>query len=119
MTAHGIDGPRARAVWRALAVVTVLVAAVALAAPGARATEEVAPAAGGAAEERLTYDELEQTASQRAQEFFPDPYQEPSFFQWLSLPILLAGLAMTGILLAAYLWWQPKFAAERRAKQRR
>lgn len=119
MIAHGIDGSRARALWRALAVVMILVAVVALTAPGARATEEVAPGAGEGEEERLTYDELEQSASQRAQEFFPDPYQEPSFFQWLSFPILLAGLAMTGVLLAAYLWWQPRFAAERRAKRRR
>jgi hypothetical protein len=33
--------------------------------------------------------------------------------------VLLAGLVIALALLGAYLWWQPKFAAERRQKDRR
>jgi hypothetical protein len=117
MTAHHVDRTPARASRRALAVVLAVLALLALAAPAAFATEE--QPTGAAEEEAATYDELQQSSSQRAQEFFPDPYEEPSFLQWLSLPTLFGGLAIAGILLAAYLWWQPKFAAERREKQRR
>ena len=114
MTAHDIDAPPLRA-RRALAVVLAMLT-VLLVAPAARATEE---ASAPAEEEALTYDELQQQASGRAQEFFPDPYTEPSFFQWISVPVLLGGLVIAVALLGAYLWWQPRFAAERRQKQRR
>jgi H+/Cl- antiporter ClcA len=117
MTAHHIDRSPARGPRRALAVVLAVLALLVLAAPAALATEE--QPTGAAEEERLTYEQLQQDASQRAQEYFPDPYEEPSFLQWLSLPILVGGLVIAGILLAGYLWWQPKFAAERREKQRR
>lgn len=116
MSAHDIDARAVRALRRAVALLALVLALVALSVPAAVATEEGAPAEG---EESLSYEELEQNASQRALEFFPDPYEEPSFFQWLSLPTLLGGLAIAGLLVGAYLWWQPKFAAERRAKQRR
>ncbi len=118
MTAHHVPPAPARAVVRAVALLLlVMLAGLLIPAPVALATEEAAtPPAEG---ERLTYEELQQQASPRAQEFFPDAYQEPSFFPWLSLPNLLAGLVMAAVLLAAYLWWQPKFAAERRAKERR
>ena len=117
MTARHVDRSPARAPRRALAVVLAVLALLTLAAPAALATEE--QPTGAAEEERLTYEELQQSSSQRAQEFFPEPYEEPSFFPWLSLPVLFGGLVIAGVLLAAYLWWQPKFAAERRAKQRR
>jgi hypothetical protein len=67
----------------------------------------------------LTYEELRNSSSRRAQEFFPEDYQEPSFFQWISIPSMIAGLVIALVLLGAYLWWQPKFAAERRQKERR
>jgi 4-amino-4-deoxy-L-arabinose transferase-like glycosyltransferase len=118
MTAHGLQTPRGHAVWRGLVLFLVVLASVALAAPRALAVEEATPAAG-AEEERLTYEQLRNSSSQRAQEFFPEPYEEPSFFQWISFPVLIAGLVIALVLLGAYLWWQPKFAAERRQKQRR
>jgi hypothetical protein len=114
MTAHDIDTPTTRA-RRAIAVLLAMLT-VLLVAPAAHATEEASAPAEG---EALTYDELEQQASSRAQEFFPDEYAEPSFFQWLSVPVLLAGLVVAAALLGAYLWWQPRFAAERRQKERR
>lgn len=117
MTPHDIDTAPARSMRRVLALALAVVALVVVVAPGVSATEEEAPAA--AEEEPVTYEELQQQASQRAQEFFPDEYQEPSFFQWISLPVLLGGLVIALALLGAYLWWQPSFAAERRAKERR
>jgi len=116
MTAHDIDTAPSRALLRMLAPMVAVLALLAVSAPAARATEE---ATAPAEEERLTYDQLQQESSQRAQEFFPEAYEEPSFFQWMSLPVLLGGLVIAGLLLFAYLWWQPKFAAERREKQRR
>jgi hypothetical protein len=116
MTAHDIDTTPSRTLRRMLALVVAVLALVAVSAPVARATEE---ASAPAEEEQLTYDQLQQESSQRAQEYFPDAYEEPSFFQWISLPVLLGGLVIAGLLLFAYLWWQPKFAAERREKQRR
>lgn len=102
----------------ALVILTVLLAWLVGAAP-AGAVEEGGAEGAGAAEEELTIEQLREDSSQRAQEFFPDNYQEPSFFQWISVPVLLIGLAMSLALLGAYLWWQPQFGAERRAKQRR
>jgi hypothetical protein len=116
MTPHDIDTAPSRPVRRMLALMLVVLALLAVSTPAARATEEATAPAG---EERLTYEELQRDSSQRAQEFFPEPYEEPSFFQWISLPVLLGGLVIAGLLLFAYLWWQPRFAAERREKQRR
>ena len=116
MTRHDIDMAPSGALRRMLALVLAVVALVAVSAPAAWATEE---ATAPAQEERLTYEELQRESSQRAQEFFPEPYEEPSFFQWISLPVMLGGLVIALLLLFAYLWWQPKFAAERREKQRR
>jgi len=118
MTAHEIWTPRGHAAWRGLALLLVALAFVAVAAPPALAVEEATPA-GGAAEQELTYEQLRNSSSRRAQEFFPEEYEEPSFFQWISIPVLLAGLVIALALLGAYLWWQPKFAAERRQKDRR
>ncbi|HSK95729.1 MAG TPA: hypothetical protein VK891_03850 [Euzebyales bacterium] len=118
MTAHEIQTPRGHAIWRGLALLLIVLAVVGAVARPALAVEEATPAAG-AEEERLTYDELRNNSSQRAQEFFPDPYEEPSFFRWISLPVLLGGLVIAVALLGAYLWWQPRFAAERRQKERR
>ena len=113
MTAHDIDTSPTRA-RRAFAVLLAMLT-VLLVAPSAHATEEASPAAE---EEQVTYEELERQASSRAQEFFPEEYTEPSFFQWISVPVMVGGLVIAVALLGAYLWWQPRFAAERRQKQR-
>ncbi|HSJ45975.1 MAG TPA: hypothetical protein VK923_14970 [Euzebyales bacterium] len=116
MTAHDMDTAPSRPLRRLLALVLVVLAVAAVSAPAARATEE---ASAPADEEGLTYEQLQQGSSQQAQEFFPEAYEEPSFFQWISVPVMLGGLVIAVALLFAYLWWQPKFAAERREKQRR
>lgn len=51
-------------------------------------------------------------------QFCPEEYVEPSFFQWMSVPLLIVAIVMILVLLGAYLYWQPKFAQERREKQR-
>ena len=118
MTAHEVQRSPGQVRSRVIGLLLIALAVVTLAAPDARAVEEVTPAPG-AEEERLTFEELQGSSSQRAQEFFPEAYEEPSFFQWISIPVLITGLIMALVLLAAYLWWQPRFAAERREKQRR
>lgn len=119
MTAHEVQRSPGHVRWRVIGMLLIALAIVAFGAPDAHAVEEATPAPGAAEEERLTFEELQSSSSQRAQEFFPDAYEEPSFFQWISIPVLITGLIMALLLLAAYLWWQPKFAAERREKQRR
>ena len=118
MTAHEVQATAGRVPQRMLALLLIALAIIVLGTPAARAVEEATPAPG-AVEERLTFEELQGGSSDRAQEFFPDPYEEPSFFQWISIPVLVAGLVIAVALLGAYLWWQPRFAAERREKQRR
>lgn len=122
MTAHEVETSPGHMLWRLSAVLCGVLVLAAIATAPARAVEEVAPAegaeAGAAEEEPLTYEELQAQSSQRAQEFFPDPYEEPSFFQWISIPVLIVGVLIALAMLGAYLWWQPKFAAERRERQR-
>lgn len=116
-TVHDVH-PTRRAARAGVVLLVVLLVVLVAWPPHARAVGEEE---GGAApaEGELTFEELQQQSSQRAREFFPEEYQEPSFFRWISIPNVLIGLTMAVALLGAYLWWQPKFAAERRAKQRR
>lgn len=63
--------------------------------------------------------ELMEGRSDRAIQFAPPDYEQPSPFPWLFYPILGLGLLVVGGLLLAYLVWMPRFAEERRSKQRR
>jgi hypothetical protein len=56
-----------------------------------------------------------------AEEFCPDTYEEPAWFQWLIYPLLIVGLVMVTVMLVVYLTWQPRFAreAEEKKKSRR
>jgi hypothetical protein len=54
-----------------------------------------------------------------AKQYFPEPYQEPSWFQWALFPLLIVGILVTLTALFAYLVWQPKFASEQKKKRRR
>lgn len=53
-----------------------------------------------------------------AAEFCPDPYEEPSWFQWLIYPLLIVGLLMAAVMLFAYLTWHPRFATEAEEKKK-
>jgi hypothetical protein len=57
--------------------------------------------------------------SEIAQEFLPEEYVAPSWFQWLLFPLLILGIIATLAVLFAYLVWQPKFANEQKTKRRR
>jgi heme A synthase len=115
MTAQEVRSSRNN-LARGLVLLLIVLALGLMTAPRAGATAE---GTEPAQQEPLTFEELRQSSSQRAQEFFPEEYEEPSWFQWLSIPVLLVGLVIALALLGAYLWWQPRFAAERRQKQRR
>lgn len=48
-----------------------------------------------------------------AEDFCPEPYEEPSWFRWLLRPLLIVGFFIVTALLVAYLVYQPRFARER------
>lgn len=69
-------------------------------------------------EEMPSYDEVG-SGTETAEEFRPEPYEQPSLFTGILYPLLgIAILALVGILIL-YLWWQPRFSQEREAKKRR
>lgn len=85
-----------------------------LAGPAAAVEEEHGPVQ----HELPSIDEVG-TQSDTAKEFFPDTYEEPPVFPWFGYPLLAgAGLLCIWVLLS-YLVFQPRFASERRGKQRR
>ena len=87
--------------------------AVALAASAAVATE-------GEGEHRQmpSIDEVG-SGTDISREYFPEPYEEPSLFQWMVLPLLGVGVLASFAVLGVYLLWQPRFARERDTKRRR
>ena len=64
-------------------------------------------------------EELMEGRSERAIQFVPPEYEQPSPFPWLFYPVLVIGLLVVVGLLLAYLMWMPRFAQERRSKKRR
>ncbi len=84
-----------------------------------------APAA--AQEDELDPDVLEEQAEEEpppdieelcregtiAEEFCPEFYEQPTFFQFILYPLLGVGLLVVSLLVLLYLVWQPRFARER------
>lgn len=64
---------------------------------------------------------IEEVGSQSdtAKEFFPDDYEQPTVFPWFGWPLMIGALALALWLLLSYLVFQPRFAAERKAKAAR
>ena len=54
-----------------------------------------------------------------AQQFVPEPYEQPTWFPLLRLPLLIIGVLVTLAVLFAFLLWQPRFAQERQERSRR
>lgn len=54
-----------------------------------------------------------------ASEFFPEAYEEPPFFRFFYVPLIIVGVLATAGVLYLYLLWQMRFVEERRAKRRR
>ncbi len=80
----------------------------ALATEGAPAQQEPLP----------SFDEVG-SQSDIAQEYLPEEYVEPGWFQWVYFPLLIVGIVATGVVLFFYLVWQPKFADDQKKKRRR
>lgn len=111
--ALGLVGP----LLATLLAVLVALGASALLAP-AHAVEDEVPEPGEEEEEPPPdIDELCEEGT-IAEEFCPETYEEPSWFQWLIYPLLIVGLVMVTLMLIAYLTWHPRFAKEREEKLR-
>lgn len=59
------------------------------------------------------------TQSETAREYFPDEYESPTVFPWFGYALLIGAGLLTVWVLLSYLVFQPRFAGERQAKQRR
>lgn len=59
------------------------------------------------------------TQSERAREFIPEMYEQPSLFPFMIYPLMILGGLVIVVVLVLYLRWQPHFAEERREKSRR
>jgi hypothetical protein len=97
-----------------LALIAVLLLGAVLAGP-ALAVEEGAPTDHS---NLPSIDEIG-TQSEISREFFPEPYTAPSVFDKLVYPLLIVAMVATLGVLALYLLWQPRFAEERKRRQRR
>ncbi|MEX0660097.1 MAG: hypothetical protein WD080_13280 [Egibacteraceae bacterium] len=96
---------------RLVAVLMMVLLACAVAAPA------MAVEAGGESEELPSYEEVG-SGTETSLEFRPEPYEQPTVFAGLLYPLLLlAGVAVIGVL-GLYLLWQPRFSEERKAKKR-
>jgi hypothetical protein len=99
---------------RLLGVVFTALLALAVFAGPAAAVEEGAPEA----HELPSLDEVG-TQSEIAQEFFPDAWEAPTVFPWFALPLLIGAGLLALYVLVVYLFFQPRFAEERRAKSKK
>ncbi|QBI19284.1 hypothetical protein ER308_06835 [Egibacter rhizosphaerae] len=45
-------------------------------------------------------------------DYCPETYEEPSWFRWLTRPLLIIGFILVTVLATAYLVYQPRFARE-------
>ncbi|MGH8898183.1 MAG: hypothetical protein ACRDZ4_14480 [Egibacteraceae bacterium] len=105
---------------RLLGVMLLLVMLCALG-PVGIATAAQQPGASGGAGEHAPLPGIDEIGSRTdiAKQYLPEPYQEPSWFQWALFPLLIVGVLATLTVLFAYLVWQPKFAGEQKTKKRR
>lgn len=69
-------------------------------------------------EEQPGIDEIG-TRSTTAEQFLPEPYEQPAWFRFLLYPLLALGVVAVFAVLLVYLKWQPHFAQERRRRRRR
>lgn len=99
-----------------VALVLVMLVGLALGSAGTAAATE---AEGPAQQEPLPSFSEVGSQSDIAQEFLPEGYEGPSWFQWLLFPLLIVGIVVTVAVLFAYLVWLPKFADEQKTKRRR
>lgn len=84
----------------------------------AAATEAEEGGVGGAPEEVRppTIEELRQQSGETAQEFFPEPVEQPAWFRFLLWPLVGAGVLISLFVFLRYLQWQPHFSREARER---
>lgn len=59
------------------------------------------------------------TGSEVSQQFLPEAYEQPSVFNALVYPLLVAAFLITFLLMVLYLLWQPRFSREKSERVRR
>lgn len=65
------------------------------------------------------YEDISGAASPVGEEFLPEEYSRPPFFDWIVFPLVAAGVLVTALVLLRYLMWQPRFSREAKEKSRR
>lgn len=111
----------ALALWRAALLLGLLIlAGLALVTPAQAVEEDEIPEDPAELEEEPPPD-IEELCREGtiAEEYCPERYEEPSWFQWLIYPLLIAGVVMVVLMALFYLVWQPHFAREREEKMSR
>lgn len=85
---------------------------------GGGGDEEDVEAGGGHGHEDKEMEDIG-TGSETAQEFRPEPYEQPAFFEWIIYPLAALGIVATLVVLGLYLLWQPEFEREAQEKKKR
>ena len=113
-------------VQRLVGVVLVLLLSLAAMVGPALAAEGAGDAAGAGAEgageaEAPGPRSIEEVVADNdtARQFVPEPYEQPTWFPALRLPLMIVGVLVSLAVLFAFLLWQPRFAQERQEKSRR
>lgn len=99
---------------RRLGVCTLVVAVV----MAAMALPAAAVEGGGGGGEDVEMEEVG-TGSETAQEYRPEPFEQPAFFDWILYPLAALGIVVTLAVLGLYLLWQPEFGREAEEKKKR
>lgn len=76
---------------------------------------------GGAPEETGPAPGIDEIGTQNevSGQHLPEAAEPPPFMRFLYVPLVVAGIVISLVLLLMYLAWQPRFAEERRSKRRR
>lgn len=67
----------------------------------------------------VEYEQIQENASDIGAEFLPEEYEIPGFFDYLIIPLIGAGVLITGAVLFRYLINQPRFERESEQRSRR
>lgn len=100
--------------WSAIVLVAVLLAG--LLVVGMLGTAAQATEAEG---EFTEYEEIVAEAGEVGEEYLPEEYDIPGFFDWIIIPLVVIGVLVTVGVLGYYLLSQPRFAREVEERERR
>jgi hypothetical protein len=68
-------------------------------------------------EEVPSYEEIG-TGTETSREFRPEPYEQPTVFGPMVIPLAVAGGLVLFVVMVLYLLWHPRFSEESRQKRR-